>query len=79
MLAELGVPISESGLHYRLNAQTVEFMRQLFNFALVHCYEQREIDLKLLQRFARVWLVDSSQITLPPALAEHFLGTRGQA
>jgi hypothetical protein len=74
VLADLDVNISESGLHYRLNAKTVQFMERLTAYALEHWHEQQPIAIELLPRFAAVRIVDSSQITLPTTLASHFPG-----
>jgi Transposase DDE domain len=75
VLADLEVDISESGLHYRLNAKTVRFLERLTAYALEHWHDDQPLAIALLQRFSAVRIVDSSQITLPPMLASHFPGT----
>lgn len=80
VLDDLGIDISESGLHYRLNAQTVVFMEKLTKYALDHWYEKQAIPIDLLRRFSAIWLTDSSQIRLSEALAAFFSGSgRGNA
>jgi hypothetical protein len=75
VLDELGVTISESGLHDRLNDKTVIFMEKLTRYAIEQWHDSQQIEVGLLQRFAGVRLVDSSQIKLPDTLAETFPGT----
>jgi len=75
VLAQLEVSISESGLHERLNDKTVTFMQGLTAYALETWHDQQRIEIKLLQRFTGVRLVDSSQFKLPDALAGYFAGT----
>lgn len=75
VLDDLGVEISESGLHQRLNHKAVEFMKRLTQYALDNWYEQERIEVEMLRRFPAVRLVDSSQIKLPDALADVFPGT----
>lgn len=80
VLDDLDVNVSESALHYRLNAQTVEFMQKLTSYAMAHWYEKQAIHIDLLQSFSRIWLTDSSQLRLPDALAAYFSGSgRGNA
>ena len=75
VLEELDVSISESGLHYRLNAKTVTFMEKLTAYALAQWHDKQAIDIELLRRFRAVRLLDSSQFKLPDALADYFRGT----
>jgi len=75
VLSELDVDISASGLHDRLNANTVQFLAQLTGYALEKWHDKQKIAVAVLQRFAAVRIVDSSQIKLPDALADYFPGT----
>lgn len=75
ILDELDVKISESGLHDRVNAKTVDFMERLTSYAIDHWYDQQGISHELLQRFVAIRINDSSQIKLPDQLVDYFCGT----
>lgn len=73
----LGIVISESGLHQRLNEKAVELLRQVTHLWLSH---QSSGEIKaVLGSFAQVHIMDSSVIRLPDGLAAAFRGTRHAA
>ena len=74
---ELGVSISNTGLHYRLNPEAVELLSQVFQLWVQH--EQSPQLRQALCGFSAVHIVDSSRITLAKSLAEAFPGGRNQA
>lgn len=77
--AELGVSISEAGLHQRFNEQAVEFLKQLVAYAVRTLREESRLPDNVLEHFSSVNILDSSIITLPETLKEVFAGygTRG--
>ena len=76
--ADLGVEISESGLHDRINAAAVHFLASLVDHSL-HCLrENTPFPVSILSQFTQVNIVDSSIFCLPDFLADHFKGTKVQ-
>jgi hypothetical protein len=74
--SRLGVVITCQALDERLTAQAVMFLADLFGTSLRHFQQQQRLPLDILQRFSGVYLLDSTQIALPPALQTVFLGCR---
>jgi hypothetical protein len=71
---ELGIPLSEAGLHQRLNATAVELLRQISQTYLA---QKSPGQMKaILAPFPRVHIVDSTEIRLPDHLRSVFRGTR---
>lgn len=75
---DLGVNISEQAVDERLNQTAVLFLRQMFERALRHFQSQQALEVELLQQFKHIYLVDSSQISLPATMAELFPGAGGE-
>ncbi len=71
---KLGVDITEPGLHGRINERAVALLKQLLDSSLKHFAAQGTVPATVLAHFTRVDILDSTQITLPPALAEYFAG-----
>ena len=74
---DLGVSISASGLHQRLDAQAMELLAQVCHLWVQHHSSERVREV--LCNFAAVRIFDSSQIVLPPALADVFPSGRNRA
>ena len=72
--AKLGVEISEPGLHGRINNEGVELLKGLLDSSLKQFAAQGAVPAEVLARFSRVDILDSTQITLPKALAPYFEG-----
>lgn len=72
--AKLGVEISEPGLHGRINDEGVVLLKSLLDSSLKQFAAQGEVPAEVLAQFSRVDILDSTQITLPKALAPHFAG-----
>jgi hypothetical protein len=72
--AKLGVDISEPGLHGRINAEGVVLLKSLLDSSLKQFAAQGTVPAKVLAQFSRIDILDSTQITLPKALASHFAG-----
>jgi hypothetical protein len=75
----LGVSIRQQGLDERINPQSVAFLQAAFAQALKHFRGQAPITLHLLEQFSHLYLVDSSQRTLPAGLADQLPGAGGNA
>ena len=72
--AQLGVEISEPGLHGRINELAVVLLAQVLASSLKYQAGGGAVPAGIAQRFAHIDIVDSTQIRLPKALAEHFAG-----
>lgn len=72
--AKLGVVISEPGLHGRINEKGVALLKGLLDSSLKKFAAQGTVPAEVMQHFTRVDILDSTQITLPKALATHFAG-----
>jgi hypothetical protein len=72
--AKLGVEISEPGLHGRINDEGVALLKSLLDSSLKQFAAKGAVPAEVLQRFSRVNLLDSTQITLPKALEAYFSG-----
>lgn len=76
---DLDVKISEQGIDARLDETSVEFLRTMSVKALEQLRNEEPLAVKLLEQFSHVFLLDSSQISLPENLSELFAGTGGCA
>jgi len=74
MSETLGVDISEPGLHGRINDEAVELLKRLLDSSLKQFAGQGEVPAAVAAQFTRIDLLDSTQITLPKALAAQFAG-----
>jgi len=71
------IQVSEQAIDQRFNEYSVEFTRQMFQESLKEFKTQQKIDIELFESFSSVYLLDSSQITLPESLEEFFKGSGG--
>ena len=73
--SQAGVSISPQGLQERLNSpEAGKFMQQVLAKGLEYLVETAGLQGNLLERFAGVYIQDSSIISLPDALVEHWRG-----
>jgi len=72
--AELGVDISEPGLHQRMNGPAVRFLKVLLEVSLQQFVANGPVPHGVLERFERVDILDSTQVALPRHLADEFAG-----
>ncbi len=72
--AKLGVEISQPGLHDRINEAAVALLKGLLDSSLKQFAAQGVVPAEVLARFSRVDILDSTQMTLPKALAPYFEG-----
>lgn len=75
--ADLGIEISPSGIHQRLDMEAVELLSEVCRLWVQQ--PQSSAVREVLQDFPAVHVIDSSRIVLPPALASHFRGGRNPA
>ena len=71
--------ISEQGLDRRINAGSQAFLEEMWTLSLEHFRLTEPLAIKLLKQFTSVYLVDSSQISLPANMSELFPGSGGNA
>lgn len=78
--AALGEPITAQGLDLRFTDATARCLKRLLEEALAQLVEADPVALALFKRFAGgVFLLDSSTVTLPLALAEAYPGCGSSA
>jgi Transposase DDE domain len=74
--ADLGVAISP---RKRFKPEAVDYFRQLFAYCLQAFQSKQGLEIAVLQQFKGIYLTDSTQITLPKALAHTWRGSGGLA
>ena len=62
---DVGVEITEQGLDRRINAGSQAFLEEMWTLSQEHFRQTEPLAIKLLNQFSGVYLVDSSQISLP--------------
>jgi hypothetical protein len=72
--AALGVEISPEGLTQRFTAEAATFLQQVLAAAVKRTLAADPLAIPLLERFAAVYLEDSTTIVLPDALRDHWTG-----
>lgn len=78
-LLDLGVTISPQGIDERIDESSVSFLCELFSQAGRRFALNEPLTIKLLAQFSGVYLIDSTQISLPPTMANLFPGSGGNA
>ncbi|NIV70743.1 MAG: IS4 family transposase, partial [Phycisphaerae bacterium] len=76
-IGNAGTPITRQGLQDRFTPQASWFLRAVLEKCLAVMVEANPVPTKLLQRFKRVYLVDSTIVTLPDTLSEVWQGSGG--
>jgi len=77
MAGSVGVPISPQGLEQRFTQAAALFLRRLLEAAVTDVITAHPVAIPLVQRFAGVYLLDSSTIVLPNELAPLWPGCGG--
>ena len=77
MVGSVGVPISPQGLEQRFTPAAAQFLRRLLEIAVTQVIAAHPVAIPLVQRFAGVYLLDSSTIVLPDELAALWPGCGG--
>lgn len=78
MAGSVGVPISPQGLEQRFTEVAARFLRRLLEVAVTQVVTADPVAIPLVQRFAGVYLLDSSTIVLPNELAALWPGCGGR-
>lgn len=73
----LGVEISPQGLDQRFTPEAAQLLQRVLEVALQQLIQADPATMPLLQRFQGVYLLDSTQIALPPELAGIWSGCGG--
>ena len=76
--ATAGVVISRQGIDQRCNAVAARFLHQVLAQALQHLIAAEPVAASLLARFEGIYLLDSTVVTLPTALADLWPGCGGR-
>jgi hypothetical protein len=77
--ATLGVPSSAQGLEQRFTERAAQCVQRVLHAAVHQVIAAAPVALALLQRFSAVYVDDSTQVQLPPVLAEVWRGSGGGA
>lgn len=78
-VADFGVNISAQGLGKRFHQRAVDYAEGLFQESLTRFRTQVQVPVELLKQFNGIYLLDSTQITLPAKLESVWRGYGGQA
>jgi hypothetical protein len=70
-----GTPITAQGLEQRFTPAAAQFLQEVLEAATETVIRADEQAASLLQRFTGVWLLDTSTVPLPAALAEQWPGS----
>src|SRR5262249_24308892 len=74
----LGVPITSQGLDQRFGCRAAKFLLTLLSEAIRRVVTADPVAIPILERFVGgVWVMDSSTLTLPDALAQLWPGCGG--
>lgn len=77
MAGTVGVAISPQGLDQRFTRSAAQFLHRVLEAAICSVVVSDPVAIPLLQRFQGVYLLDSSTIVLPNALADIWQGCGG--
>jgi hypothetical protein len=75
--ANVGVRISPQGLEQRFTETAAACLQHVLEAAVQHLLAAKPVAIPILQRFSGVYLLDSTTITLPDALASVWPGCGG--
>jgi hypothetical protein len=75
---DLGVEISESGLHQRMTPEAVSFLAELLQQSIDLMNSTAGLCDEILRQFSAIYLIDSSVITLPEVMQASFAGFASQ-
>ena len=77
MAGSVGVAISPQGLDQRFTQTAAGFLQRLLEAAVTHVVTAHPVTIPLIQRFAGVYLLDSSTMVLPDELSQVWRGCGG--
>lgn len=73
---DLGIEISASGIHQRLNTEAIELLRQICQIEMQQKLRTAYSVKDVLSAFGKVRIIDSSRMQLPKPLQSYFPGSR---
>lgn len=73
--ASLGVGISPQGLDERLGPEAARFLKGLLEVAITELVSAEPVAIEVLRRFSAVAVDDSTEVALPDALVDEWVGT----
>ena len=76
---DAGVEITEQGLDSRFSEGSRAFLREMWMLAQEHFRLDERLNIELLSQFTHVYLLDSTQVSLPTSMSELFPGSGGNA
>jgi hypothetical protein len=76
--ATVGVRVSRQALDQRCTEAAVPFLHQVFATALGQLLAAAPVQASVLARFEGVYLLDSTVVTVPTSLADHWSGCGGR-
>jgi hypothetical protein len=76
---DLGVSITEQGIDDRIDESSVSFLKEMARQSLNAFRLGESLPVQILEQFADVYVVDSSQISIPESMADLFPGCGGNA
>jgi Transposase DDE domain len=76
--AKLGLAVSPQGLTQRFTERAAALLARVLAAAIEQVVAAEPVAVPLLQRFAGVFILDSSTIALPDGLADHWQGCGGR-
>lgn len=77
--ANVGVNITRQGVQQRFTPEAADFLKEVLETCVSKVIHAAPVDQGILKRFSHVYLMDSTQIELPAALAEEWTGCGGFA
>lgn len=75
--ADLKIEISPSGLNQRIDWEAVELLREMLAETVQELKAEKPLDSELLKQFTGVYILDSTQVSLPDCLQDIFRGSGG--
>lgn len=76
---DLGISITGSAIHERMEASAVELLQGVLTGSLHGVVGETRVDISRLGEFTAVHITDSTQLSLPQNLSETFKGNNGDA
>jgi hypothetical protein len=77
--ANVAVNISRQGLHQRFTPEAARFLEAVLYESIAQVVAAQRVETELLGRFAGVYVLDSTVLVLPDALASIWQGCQGSA
>ena len=79
MAQEMGITVTDSAIHERINTKAVELLNHVLYQALHRLPTHAQISVGQLTQFTAIRITDSTQLCLPKSLYDVFAGPKGLA